>query len=152
MMNGRQCCLHSRSPARETKRPTCEATERARRRQAARAPVSRSDVISAGARAVNNYCWGADGGRATRACGGERLLQVAGQLAERGVIVSARHERSRACPREGARELRERGRCGGLRGNQYQMERVRRSRAALGSPKLRLCGGPVRASETPNEF
>ena len=28
------------------------------------------------------------------------------------------------------------------------MERVRRSRAALGSPKLRLCGGPVRASET----
>jgi hypothetical protein len=32
------------------------------------------------------------------------------------------------------------------------MERVGRSRAALGSPKLRLCGGPVRASETPTEF
>jgi hypothetical protein len=51
-------------------------------------------------RVGNNYCWDAGEGRATTSGGGERLvlllqLEVAGQVAERrGVIVSARHERS----------------------------------------------------------
>jgi hypothetical protein len=35
MGNTRRCCLYSRSPARQTKRPTCEATEGADGRRAA---------------------------------------------------------------------------------------------------------------------
>jgi len=81
MMSGRQCCLHSRSPARETKRPTCEATERAGRRRAAGGPVSRSDVISAGVGAVRE---------------GAQLIIIAGvwmEVARRGLAAEGDYYR-----------------------------------------------------------
>jgi hypothetical protein len=78
----------------------------------------------------DNYCWDAEEGRATAAGGGGRLLQVAGQSAERGVIVSARHERAESARgerREVCVDVGRRGRRGREMGS---MERVRMSRGA----------------------
>jgi hypothetical protein len=86
---------------------------------------------------VDNYCWDADEGRAT---GRGRLRQVAGQLAERGVIVSARHERSRDCPRGEAQGRREGAAWEGLRSMDGKSSNVAREQLPAASV--------LRASET----